>query len=79
MLRFRYEDVDDWKQKTFDCMLRAAEAGYKKAQVKVGFWYCKGIYVEKDYEKGIMWLKLADKQEARFARGLLNYFYKHSS
>lgn len=44
----RYKDVDDWEQKAFDCTLRAAEAGYKKAQVKIGFWYCKGIYVEKD-------------------------------
>lgn len=71
-----YKDVDDWKRKAFDCVLRAAEGGFKKAQVTIGYWYCTGQYVEKDYEKGIMWLKLAVKNEARFARSLLNYFYR---
>lgn len=73
----RYGDVADWRQKAFDCMLRAAEGGYKDAMVKVGAFYCKGQYVEKDYEKGIKWLKLAVEQGAKFAKIALDYHSRH--
>lgn len=71
-----YKGLGDY-EKHFEYYLKAAEAGDKKAQFKVGMYYRKGEYVEKDLKKSFEWLQRGSDDKMRLgSKFQLAYAYE---
>lgn len=55
---------------------RAAEGGYKQAQVELGFVYLNGVGVEKDLARSFQWFDAAARNGVVLAQCMLGDFYR---
>ena len=63
-------------EKCFEGHLRLAEKGYPLAECQIGYFYYKGLGIEKDLEKSFYWTERAARHGDRDAQNnLAEFFY----
>ncbi|MDZ4743397.1 MAG: tetratricopeptide repeat protein [Verrucomicrobiota bacterium] len=64
------------EKKSFEWMLKAAEAGYATAQYRLGIYYALGIGVPEDKKKAFLWYKKAAMSSHAEAQFTLSQYYR---
>ncbi|MDX7990494.1 tetratricopeptide repeat protein [Xenorhabdus littoralis] len=60
---------------SFSTCLKLANQGDKRAQFTLSLFYAKGLGVEQDYQKAIVWGTKAAKQGSPDGQSILGFFY----
>ncbi len=73
----KYFNTRQYK-KCFEGHLALAEQGYPLAECQIGYFYCDGLGVEKDYEKALYWTRRAADHGDRDGQCNLAWFYEEA-
>lgn len=73
----KYFNTQQYK-KCFDGHLALAEQGYPLAECQVGYFYYKGIGIEKNLEKAVYWTRKAAEHGDRDGQYNLAWFYENA-